>query len=42
MTFGAVFPRVMRPAFGPVLAVAGIVAIVLIEFGPREDSDLWR
>ena len=25
-----------------VLAVAGIVTIVLIEFGPREDSDLWR
>ena len=25
-----------------VLAVAGIVAIVLVEFGPREDSDLWR
>ena len=25
-----------------VLAVAGIVAIVLIEFGPREDGDLWQ
>lgn len=25
-----------------VLAVAGIVAIALIEFGPREDGDLWR
>ena len=25
-----------------VLAVAGIVTIVLIEFGPREDGDLWQ
>ena len=25
-----------------VLAVAGIVAIVLVECGPREDGDLWR
>ena len=27
---------------GFVWSALGIVAIVLIEFGPREDGDLWR
>ena len=35
MTFGAVFPRVMRPAFGPGLAVLAGVAFVLIDRSER-------